>query len=43
VEELYTSTKAQKDRLEEQLNENKPRAASDRGTEGSSNKRRREE
>ncbi len=43
VEELYTSTKAQKDSLEEQLNENKPRAALDRGTEGSSNKRRREE
>ena len=43
VEELYTSTKAQKDSLEEQLNENKPRAASDRGTEGSGNKRRREE
>lgn len=43
VEELYASTKAQKDSLEEQLNENKARAASDRGTEGSSNKRRREE
>jgi hypothetical protein len=43
VEELYTNTKVQKDSLEEQLNENKPRAASDRDTEGSSNKRRREE
>ena len=43
VEGLYTSTKAQKDSLEEQLNENKLRAASDRDTEGSSNKRRREE
>jgi hypothetical protein len=39
VEELYISTKAQKDSLEEQLNKNKPRAALDYGIEGLSNKR----
>jgi hypothetical protein len=43
VEALYASTKAQKDSLEEQLSENKLRAASDRDTEGSSKKHRREE
>ncbi|KAH6669854.1 hypothetical protein B0J14DRAFT_565628 [Halenospora varia] len=39
VEELYTSTNAQKDSLEEQLNRIKPRVSSNCGVEILSNKR----